>query len=208
MPRQTEIFDEDAGERLANALSEEQEKSAALSEENTQLRQGRDTGNSLNWGIPPNHILLYGSGAIFLAWCFQDRLPRTPASDYEFTFIFGAVARLVGQILFTLWCIAIWKRDGMKSLCKRCALWAVGWGAACGLIGYGNRNLPGLEFGMITVASPVNWWTSPFPLPDGQLGLCFLLLLIFADLNAECTLSRGLLARVSSFGDKLREVMS
>lgn len=207
---------EDAAEQLATGLAEACHRNDELEAENSTLRGGRGdaygepkTGKlPFSW-IPPNQLLLYGTGAVFVSFCLMSLLHSAPASDYELYYVTGSALRLLGQILFVLWCMGIYSRDGLKGLVKRCGLWTVGWSLVLCNLYYHHQTMKHLEYRLIDAASPVNWWIlPPTSVGDAEFIPFVFLLALCLDLNSDCTYSRWVFSRLAILSDRVKEVMA
>lgn len=215
MPRQTEIFDEmdrlrdevrkleDAGERLANALAEEQEKNSQMEAEIA--NRGKSGELKFLSDFNPEYTLLYGVGMAFVAFVFFGSIDTLSMREYDFDYKLASLARFLAQVLFFAWCLMIYKRDGVGSLSKRLCLWASGWGASLWLIAIRNQDAPMLEYRLIDAAFPANWWIPPIPLhQDGEFMICMMILVGIADITSNCTISKWCLGKIVTVSERVR----
>ena len=212
MPRQTEIFDEmdrlrdevrkleDAGERLANALTDEQQKNGRLEAEIA------SRGKAAEWGFlsdfNPEYTLLYSVGWAFVA--FAAAGPNLGTVSDESVYILMSLSRFLAQALFFAWCLMIYKRDGMGGLSKKLGLWAVGWGAALWICASYHQGMPMLEFRLIDASFPANWWRAPFPLRDPEFIGCMMLLIGIADITSNCTITKWCFGKAVAASERIR----
>jgi hypothetical protein len=212
MPRQTEIFDEmdrlrdevrkleDAGERLANALTGEQEKNSRLEAEIA------GSGKTGEWGFlsdfNPEYTLLYSVGCAFVA--FVTAGPNLSTISDESVYILMSLSRFLAQVLFFAWCVMIYNRDGLGSLSKKLCLWAAGWAGALWICASYHQGMPMLEFRLIDASFPANWWMPPFAVRGPEFIGCIMLLIGIADITTHCTITKWCFSKAVTVSEKLR----